>query len=79
MLQGLLQPLVGLVVEGLAVDGQRADVVHDLAAEVVLACASEISIFSSMERISRSSGSSSWPVYLFRTRSRCVYAFTLSM
>src|SRR5262249_39367458 len=36
-LERLLQPLVGLVVELLAVDGQGADVVHDLAAEVVLA------------------------------------------
>ncbi len=40
---------------------------------------SGISIFSSIERIRRSSGSSSWPVYLFFTRSFCVYALTLSM
>jgi hypothetical protein len=32
-----------------------------------------------MERISRSSGSSVWPVYLLLTFSRWVYALTLSM
>jgi hypothetical protein len=36
-LQGLVQALVGAVVEGLALDRERTDVVHDLAAEVVLA------------------------------------------
>ena len=34
---------------------------------------------SSIERISRSSGSSSAPVYLFLTFSFCVYALMLSM
>src|SRR6218665_2521137 len=36
-LERLVQPLVGPVVERLAVHGERADVVHDLPAEVVLA------------------------------------------
>src|SRR5262245_916836 len=36
-LQGLLEAFVGPVIEPLAVEGQRPDVVHDLAAEVVLA------------------------------------------
>ena len=40
---------------------------------------SGMSIFSSIDRISRSSGSSGWPVNLFLTFSRWVYAFTLSM
>ena len=38
-----------------------------------------MSIFSSIERISRSSGSSYWPVNLFLTFSRWVYALMLSM
>ena len=41
--------------ELLALDRERTDVVHDLAPEVVLAL-SGMSIFSSIERISRSSG-----------------------
>src|SRR5262245_2105732 len=36
-LEGLLEPLVRLVVEGLPLDREGPDVVHDLAAEVVLA------------------------------------------
>src|SRR5262245_590564 len=43
-LQGLLQALVGLVVELLAVDGQGADVVHDLAAVVVLAALGDVDL-----------------------------------
>ena len=51
--QGLLEPFVGPVIELLAVKGQCTDVIHDLAAEVVTAL-SGMSIFSSMDRISRS-------------------------
>ena len=40
----LLQPLVRLVVELLAVDRQGADVVHDLAAEVVLAAFGDVDL-----------------------------------
>src|SRR5262249_10126787 len=36
-LERLVQPLVGLVVERAALDRERADVVHDLAPEIVLA------------------------------------------
>ena len=43
-LQRLLQPLVGLVVELLAVDGQGPDVVHDLPAEVVLAALGDVDL-----------------------------------
>jgi len=73
----LVQPLVGAVLN-VFLDGQGADVVSDFAAEVVLARLG-MSIFSSMARIRRSSGSSYWPVYLLRTFSRCVYALMLSM
>src|SRR5262245_19703153 len=43
-LEGLLQPLVGLVVELLALEGERGDVVHDLAAEVVLAALRDVDL-----------------------------------
>src|SRR5207245_3805440 len=43
-LEGLLQPLVGLVVELLALEGQGRDVVHDLAAEVVLAALGDVDL-----------------------------------
>src|SRR5262249_34960095 len=43
--QRLLQAFVGLVVEALAVDGQGADVVHDLAAEIVLAALRDVDLF----------------------------------
>ena len=42
--QGLLEPLVGLVVELLAVEREGADVVHDLAAEVVLAALGDVDL-----------------------------------
>src|SRR6476646_3856535 len=44
-LERLLQPLVGLVVELFAVDGEGADVVHDLAAEIVLAALRNVDLF----------------------------------
>src|SRR5690349_462041 len=43
-LEGLVEPLVGLVVELPALDRERADVVHDLAAEVVLAALRDIDL-----------------------------------
>ena len=39
-----MQPLVGLVVELPALDRERADVVHDLAAEVVLAALRDVDL-----------------------------------
>ncbi len=43
--QGLLEAFVGAVVEALAVDGEGADVVHDFAAEVVLAAIGDVDFF----------------------------------
>ena len=43
-LERLVQPLVGPVVELLAFDRERADVVHDLAAEVVLAALGDVDL-----------------------------------
>jgi hypothetical protein len=60
-LERAVQPVVGVVVELLAVERQRPDVVHDLRRKSSLRD-SGMSIFSSIERISRSSGSSSLPV-----------------
>src|SRR6266498_656376 len=43
-LQGLLQPLVGPVVELLSLQGEGGDVVHDLAPEVVLAALRDVDL-----------------------------------
>src|ERR1700674_1439193 len=43
-LQRLVEPLVGPVVEALPLDRQRADVVHDLAPEVVLAALGDVDL-----------------------------------
>src|SRR5690606_18516609 len=43
-LEGLLEPRVGVVAELLAIHRQRADVVHDLAAEVVLAALRDVDL-----------------------------------
>jgi len=46
-----VEPLISGVIEGLAIEGQSTDVVHDLRRKSSLRL-SGISIFSSMERIS---------------------------